>query len=258
MEKRDYEKRVVVYKKIHKINSKDFINFVKIVSPKPKEKILDCMSGYGEAGKSLLDKEKNIDLYFLDYSNLQIKRAKEIFSKISEDKFVVASVIKTPFKKEFFDKVIIKMGLHEVGKNNLPKLFKEIHRILKPNGRFIIWNMMLDENNKVPFRKIFRKKDELANFNELVKNRYFPTEKELENLAKKYFAKTHKLHEGNLVFATKVRLDSEFKGDYKKLAKLNEFILSVFPKEIKKHYKFKEEKDNIEFNVANNIWNLER
>ena len=236
MEKRDYEKRVVIYKKIHKINSKDFLRFVKIVSPKSKEKILDCMSGYGEAGKSLLEKEKNIELYFLDNSNLQIKRAKESFSKISKDKFIIAPAIKTSFEKEFFDKVVIKMGLHEVGKSNLPKLFKEIHRILKPNGKFVIWNMILDENNKEAFRKIFRKKDELANFKELVKNRYFPTEKELEHLGNKFFNKTKKMHNGNLIFATRVRLDSEFKGDLNKLNELNYFIRKNFPQKIKKQF----------------------
>jgi len=258
MEKRDYEKRVVVYKKIHKINSKDFQKFVKIVSPKPKEKILDCMSGYGEAGKSLLDKKNNIDLYFLDYSDLQIKRAKESFPKISKDKFIVSSVIKTPFEKEFFDKIIIKMGLHEVGKKNLPRLFKEISRILKPNGKFIIWNMMLDEKNKTSFRKIFKKKDELANFKELVKNRYFPTEEELVKFAKKYFSKINKSFSGNLVFATKVRLDSEFKGSLDKLKELNSFIRKTFPENIKKEFKFKDNKEDIEFNVNNNIWVLEK
>jgi ubiquinone/menaquinone biosynthesis C-methylase UbiE len=256
--KKSYEKRSVVYKKIHGITSKDFSNFIKIVSPGTSEKILDCMCGYGEVGKSILLEEKNIDLWLLDNSLLQIGRAKQNLKSITPDKFIISSVLETPFQDNFFDKVVIKMGLHEIGKRHQRKFFKELARILKPNGKLIVWNILLTEKNKRLYRRIFNKKDKVAGFDDLVEDRYFLTEKEFSHFACKYFSKIRRAHKGNLVFSTKLRLKSEFKNDEKKLKELNDFIRKVFPEEIRKISGYEDSGLDVRFNVNNDVYVLEK
>ena len=74
------------------------------------------------------------------------------------------------------------MGVHEVPKKEQPKLFAEVYRIIKPGGKFVIWELALDEENQRIFQDVIRKKDELAGFTDLVKNRYLPRHDELREL----------------------------------------------------------------------------
>ncbi len=87
-QKHGFDKRIVSYELIHNFNPGDLRALVDAVDPKPKETILDAMCGYGTAGKAVLEREKNISLFVLDESEVQLNRAKENLSGLPKDRLL--------------------------------------------------------------------------------------------------------------------------------------------------------------------------
>ncbi len=250
-----YDIRIVSYEQIHSIKPDDWAKLIEAIDPKPNETILDAMCGYGAVGKGILEKENAVNLFLLDKSEVQIKRARENLPKLAKDHFVVESLHKSNYENEFFDKVVIKMGLHEVSKNEQLKISKEVFRILKPNGKLVIWNIMFNGENQMLFQDIIRKKDELAGFEMLIRKRYFFREDEfLETMKKANFTKIKEFHTIDYRFSSKKILESELHNDKEKLRYLNEFIRKRFPKILRKSLKFQEHKEDIQFNVPCKIF----
>lgn len=255
MKKAGFDVRIVSYEHIHNIALKDEKALVRATNPKPNEKILDAFCGYGAAGKNCLIEEPKIDLYLCDESGVQLKRAKENLSKIPQNHFSGCSFPRSPFKSEFFDKVVIKMGLHEVPKEEQLKVAKEVYRILKPRGKLVIWDIMLNRANQALFQRALRKKDELAGFEMLVKERYFFREDEfLENMKRAGFSKIKEFYVMSYRFSSRKRLEQELHNDRKLLNKLNGYIRKVFPEKLKKSMKYEDSGDNIQFNVIKKIY----
>ncbi len=180
-----YEKRVVSYEKIHSIEEKDFEALVSIVKPQNGETILDACCGYGSVSKNLTQaiKKNNLDtkIVLLDSSELQIQRAKENLNE-QDFEFVHSDAINTPFPDNHFDTIVNKMGLHEVNKQNQEGMLREFYRILKPNGKMVIWELALDDKTQPLFSKVIKEKDRLAGFDSLERNRYFPKKEETISL----------------------------------------------------------------------------
>lgn len=176
-----YQERVVSYEKIHSIDEKDFQALVTLVNPENGQTILDACCGYGAVSKRLAEyistKSLNTKIILLDSSELQLDRAREELKGLGFE-FVLSDARNTPFEDNYFDAVVIKMGLHEVDKEGQAKMLEEFYRIIKPGGKVIIWELALDEKTQTPFSEIIKKKDELSGFSSLVKNRYFPRKEE--------------------------------------------------------------------------------
>ncbi len=183
-----FDYRIVEYEKIHKIKDEYFENLVDAVNPKRGEVILGGMDGYGSVSKWIIKRTMKQgfkpEIFILDNSTVQIDRARKNIPDIDERHVVKADIRETGFPNEKFDSVVIKMGVHEVPKEEQIRLFSEIFRILKSGGKFIIWELALDKENQKIFQDITRKKDTLAGFDTLVKNRYFPRHEELRELFK--------------------------------------------------------------------------
>ncbi|XP_002197508.5 arginine-hydroxylase NDUFAF5, mitochondrial isoform X1 [Taeniopygia guttata] len=92
---------------------------------------LDVGSGRGYIAQHLT-KETVEKLVQVDIAENALKNAVE--SEIPTVR-VVADEEFLPFKEDTFDLVVSSLSLHWV--NDLPKAFKEIHQVLKPNGVFI-------------------------------------------------------------------------------------------------------------------------
>ncbi|KAI1240385.1 hypothetical protein IHE44_0008804 [Lamprotornis superbus] len=92
---------------------------------------LDVGSGRGYIAQHLT-KETVEKLIQVDIAENALKNAVE--SEIPTVK-VVADEEFLPFKEDTFDLVVSSLSLHWV--NDLPKAFKEIHQVLKPDGVFI-------------------------------------------------------------------------------------------------------------------------
>lgn len=184
-----YQKRIVQYEKIHSINEDDFETMVKAIDPQNDQVILDACCGYGAVSKRLQQKIRslglNTKLVLLDNSPLQLSRAKENFKDSENVEFFEADATNTGFEDESFDTIANKMGLHEVPLDLQESMLKEFYRILKQDGEIIIWELALSEDTQHIFSKIIQKKDELAGFDSLVRNRYFPKKQDILTLLSK-------------------------------------------------------------------------
>ncbi len=151
------------------------------------------------------------------------------------------------------------MGLHEKPKSEQLKIVKEFYRILKPEGRLVVWDIMLDRHNQGLFQSIIREKDRLAGFERLVRERYFFRKDEfLATLKKAGFSKIREFHKINYRFSSKGRLDQELGNDIRKLEKLNGFIRKTFSENLKKTLKYKEAEGDITFTITKEVYTVEK
>src|SRR5947199_7084993 len=109
-----FDNRIVSYEYIHAVTPEDFNKLIEAIDPKKGEVILDAMCGYGAVGKAILERTSEAQVIFLDESEVQIKRARENIPQAGNDCFVVATLPNDSFEDNSFDKIVIKMGLHEV------------------------------------------------------------------------------------------------------------------------------------------------
>jgi ubiquinone/menaquinone biosynthesis C-methylase UbiE len=95
------------------------------------KKILDF--GCGTGADTVLYQKTCDDVYGIDISKKMVEMAKQISPK--PQNISLASIESTNFKNNFFDIVVGCFALHYL--NNFLKAYKEISRILRPNGIFI-------------------------------------------------------------------------------------------------------------------------
>ncbi|MSU55381.1 MAG: methyltransferase domain-containing protein [Candidatus Taylorbacteria bacterium] len=206
-----FDDRVVDFHLIHNQKTEDVRVFIDIIDSKPNDVILDGMDGYGAVAREILDttepKGFQPEIYTVDESVVQVERARQNMPDVQEDHLVQADIRNMPFEDKKFNTVIIKMGIHELPKSAQPDILKEVSRVLKPGGKFVTWELSFpDEASQVIFQDIIRKKDELAGFNRLVENRYFPRQDELLKLfADAGFEKVEVAHKVDAKLSMRVR-----------------------------------------------------
>jgi ubiquinone/menaquinone biosynthesis C-methylase UbiE len=112
------------------INKQRFKLFLDIVKPKKKDKILEigCSDG---ALLSVMSKFSD-HCYGVDVNEAMIRKAR----KKGISRVEVMDAAKLNFPKGFFDKVYASHVIEHVPE--IRKALKEVHRVLKPGGRFII------------------------------------------------------------------------------------------------------------------------
>lgn len=157
------------------------------------EKILDLGCGNGRLFE--LFKNRNVKYTGVDTSVEFIERAKEKYG----DYFVVANAFNLPFPDNSFDSIWAIAFFHHIPSKHLRlKVFKEIKRVLKKDGKIIAtcWNFYqlhyLRILLKFTFRKLFGLsrldfKDVLLSPKKLKIQRYYHafTKKELKKLFQK-------------------------------------------------------------------------
>lgn len=254
-----FDNRIVSYEDIHSISPKDFEKLIDTIDPKTGELILDAMCGYGAAGKAIMQRVMQANVYFLDESDIQIERAKQNIPSAPPSHFIVEQLPHDGFETGYFDKIVCKMGLHEVPMLEQIQILKEFFRILKTGGRLVIWDIMLNYETQKLFQDIIRKKDELAGYKLLTKERYFFREDEfIKNAKSAGFGSIQEFHKISYRFSSKKRLESELGGDVSKLARLNQFIRESFTGELKKKLEFEDSGDDIRFTITKKIFVLQK
>jgi len=264
------------YNKIHSNSKEDWTAFMNALNPKDKEIILDAAGGYGDVSQHILNLCKPT-IYVLDNSQEQLNRLKE--KHLISNKFIkFGDIRKIEFPDNFFDSIILKMGVHEVSQDDQIKIFEEIFRVLKPKGKFVTWELALTDDNQEFFQKIIRKKDELSGFQSMKENRYFPKHSEtiqnfklsgfekIQEVYTKYYHLDPKLRFHELVSKERAELIKErgniSKEDQEKLdelsiqriQELSNYIKSILTDEIRDAVQFKETESDIDFVIEKKIY----
>lgn len=117
--------------------------------PAGKElKILDLATGTGDQALSLLQSGASIhSVTGIDLSTEMLEIAKR---KIPQVKFLHANAEELPFEENSFNAATFSFGIRNV--TDPLRSLKEIHRVLKPNGRALILEFSLP---KYPIRPFF-------------------------------------------------------------------------------------------------------
>lgn len=112
---------------------------VETISPAPGYKTLEICCG--TATISLMSAEKGASVYGLDISRgmLNVAREKAQRQKVNL-RLVQSDVASMPFKEKAFDRAVASIGLHEMPFDVSRNIFKEIRRVLKENGKFVIFD----------------------------------------------------------------------------------------------------------------------
>ena len=229
MQKPGFDERIVRYEQIHKVKDADYEALMKAIDALAGEVIFEGCAGYADIAKHIIEASDDFDIkpeiYILDESPVQIKRAQEELKILPDDHILLGDIRKTGMSDEKFDKTIIKMGLHELPKLEQEKVFTEMYRILKPGGKFITWELSLNQDTQEIFQDVLRKKDELSGFEALVKNRYFQRHDELTKMFEEAgFKDVQDEHNIRYVFNPKSRIEELVSRDRVKMLKEKESL----------------------------------
>lgn len=95
----------------------------------------------GTATVALAAVEKGVLAYGLDLSSGMLKVAREKSQRQNVKlSLVQADAVSIPFKQGSFNRVAASMGLHEMPFDTTRGILKEIRRVLKNNGKFILFD----------------------------------------------------------------------------------------------------------------------
>jgi len=110
----------------------------------------------GTATLSLMAAENGASVYGLDITHGMLNVAQEkARNKGARLGLIQTDAISMPFKEKVFDRVVASMGLHEIPFDATRGVLKEIKRVLKDNGRFVIFDYHQGEGFAGFLQKIF-------------------------------------------------------------------------------------------------------
>ncbi len=268
-QKEGWQIRKVSYAYIHNVDEKDMNKLVESLELKNNLIIGDFMCGYGDVTKHILDysKKNNIINLIIFSSDLYKKQLDRINEYVTPDVIANARVMKRisdirnlKFPANKFDRVVIKMGLHEILHKEQLGAAKQIYRVLKKDGIFSTWDVMPNtKEGQLLFQKIIRKKDELAGFGNFAKRRYFFREDEIKKTLKEAGFRDIKFyHEIKYRLETHKRLEQEFNNDKNKLIEWNDYVRKIVPESMKKAIDYKDNGDSIAMTFRKGIITAKR
>ncbi len=119
------------------LKSPIFLNKIKIISKillKEKGKVIDIGFGYGYLEDYLTSKKSKLILYGVDISAKAVSKSKLKFNGDVKE----GVVTNIPFNNKLFDVAVALDVLEHISPNQLFRSLKEISRVLKNNGQFIV------------------------------------------------------------------------------------------------------------------------
>lgn len=171
-------------------------NFISIF---PKDSIiLDIGCGNGRNMKN-----KDYNFYGIDNCDNFVKLAKEITPNV-----YLSDMTNLPFNDNFFDSIISIASFHHLSNETRRiECLKEMHRVLKPNGKILlsIWSINQSHNKKLDNK--FKYGDNMVPFKDnkgnIIGNRYYYifNNNEIYNLLTQFFTiDCHNWIHGNEIF----------------------------------------------------------
>ena len=132
---------------IHRIWKKDF---VKMMNPTSKKKLIDVACGTGDIAKLYLEAAgKDCSILCVDQNMNMIKECKKNLGKYKNVRWKVSNAEKLNIPNNSFDFYTISFGLRNT--KNLDKSLKEAYRVLKKGGKFMCLEFSKIENNNLDF-----------------------------------------------------------------------------------------------------------
>lgn len=254
-----YNIRKVDFSKIHGVAGEDLEKLADAMEISDGARVLDLMCGYGAVSAHILDRTEKerlkIELSMCDLHKVQLDRIPDAVRAMAAD-VTVGDARNLPYDDGVFDAVVIKMGLHEVPHIDQPLVFQNVFRVLKPGGRFVIWEVMPNTGEQQDaFTEQMQKKNELAGYESIVVDRYFTRGEQMPWLFEEAgFVDVKQVFEANFHQSTLGRLDSELGGDRHKLDELNAFVRRCTPASIRSEVDYLDEGDSISMKVPNRIF----
>lgn len=254
-----YNIRKVDFSKIHGVADEDLGKLADAMEISDGASVLDLMCGYGAVSAHILNRaekeQRQIELSMCDLHKIQLDRIPDSV-RAKAANVTVGDARNLPYDDAMFDAVVIKMGLHEVPHIDQPLVFQNVFRVLKPGGRFVIWEVMPDTGEQQDaFTEQMQKKNELAGYESIVVDRYFTRGEQMPWLFEEAgFVEVVQIFEANFHQSTLGRLESELGGDHNKLEALNAFVRRCTPESIRTEVDYKDEGDSISMKVPNRIF----
>ncbi len=121
--------------------------FVATIELKPHEKVLDVCAGTNVIGIDLLKREPSLEVHAIDRS----REMQEVGGKVARDQGLrirshIGDVRRLPFPDNHFDVVTLQWATRHL---RVLDVVSEIHRVLKPGGRFYHCDMLRPANKVV-------------------------------------------------------------------------------------------------------------
>ncbi|MEN2281653.1 class I SAM-dependent methyltransferase [Algoriphagus sp. SE2] len=229
----DYKKRDVDFSLIHNESDEVYFKLIDLMAICDGQAFLDIGGGYGSFLYKLLNRipDTRMKYYLWDSNKPFIAKAIRDYEKCANKdsnidvSFVHNNGLNISEDHSKFDVILCKMFIHEIPKSDKEKVFNNIYSLLKPGGRVYFWKPDLSEKNYDFYRRVIAKKDQLADFENLAKERDFLLNTELEaHLANSGFQEISKLFDFDYILHTDRRLVSEFRNETKKLLEWNDFV----------------------------------
>ena len=127
------------------------------LSPDDGGRILDICTGTGDLALKIAERFPRITIYALDFSTRMLDAAREKAKARRRENiiFKTGDALDMDFEDGYFDYVTISFGFRNLSHSNenLLKALKEVYRVLKPGGRFVILETSQPRNTLV--RRIF-------------------------------------------------------------------------------------------------------
>jgi ubiquinone/menaquinone biosynthesis C-methylase UbiE len=117
-----------------------------------KEKMININAGFDETSILLISKFENCELFIADFydpekhTEISIKRARKAYPPFPNTQLV--STTHLPIQDNSADKIFTILSAHEI-RNEKERItfFKELYRVLKPNGKVIVTEHLRDTAN---------------------------------------------------------------------------------------------------------------
>lgn len=127
------------------------------IKPNDGDKMLDICTGTGDLAIRLATEFPKAKIYAMDFSPNMLSEAEKRAGKLNIKSIIFkeTNCVSMDFNDGLFDYVTISFGFRNISysKENLTRALREIHRVLKNEGRFVILETTQPKNMLI--RKLF-------------------------------------------------------------------------------------------------------
>ncbi|CAK0772911.1 putative Demethylmenaquinone methyltransferase [Gammaproteobacteria bacterium] len=119
-------------------------SFMKTIELHPHERVLDVCAGTNAMGIALLEREPTLEMHAMDRSaEMQKVGERNALARGFHIQSTIGDVHTLPFPDNHFDVVTLQFASRHL---RIRQVFAEIHRVLKPGGRFYHCDMLRPTN----------------------------------------------------------------------------------------------------------------